>query len=154
MELKLSMYGESILHQKGKQVTEFSAELKKLYQDMLDTMYREEGIGLAAQQVGLALQFCVVDVPCNPDYPINSILDGKAISPQLLMPMVLINPTIEYQPSHEYYYEEGCLSFPGIKGDVARPESILVRYQDLDGYSHALECDGLLDAAYNMKSII
>jgi peptide deformylase len=60
------------------------------------------------------------------------------------MPMGLANPKIDILPSDEYYYEEGCLSFPDIKGDVARPESILVRYQDIDGNSHSLECDGLL----------
>ena len=58
--------------------------------------------------------------------------------------MCLINPEIQFLPSDEYYYEEGCLSFPEIKGDVARPELISVQYQDLDGNSHKLECDGLL----------
>ena len=144
MALNISMYGESILTQKGKKITDFSNDLKKLYQDMLDTMYREEGIGLAAQQVGLALQFCVIDVPSHPEFPITCVLDGNSISPQLLMPMVLINPTIKFLPSDEYYYEEGCLSFPEIKADVARPELIIVHYQDIDGSTHNLECDGLL----------
>ena len=144
MALKISFYGEPILTQKGKKITDFSNDLKKLYQDMLDTMYKEEGIGLAAQQVGLALQFCVIDVPNHPEYPITCILDGKPISPQLLMPMVLINPIIDFLPSDEYYYEEGCLSFPEIKADVARPELIIVKYQDIDGNAHNLECDGLL----------
>jgi len=144
MALNISMYGESILTQKGKKITDFSNDLKKLYQDMLDTMYREEGIGLAAQQVGLALQFCVIDVPSHPEFPITCVLDGNSISPQLLMPMVLINPTIKFLPSDEYYYEEGCLSFPEIKADVARPELIIVQYQDIDGSTHNLECDGLL----------
>jgi peptide deformylase len=144
MALKISFYGEPILTQKGKKITDFSNDLKKLYQDMLDTMYKEEGIGLAAQQVGLALQFCVIDVPNYPEYPITCILDGKPISPQLLMPMVLINPIVDFLPSDEYYYEEGCLSFPEIKADVARPELIIVKYQDIDGNAHKLECDGLL----------
>ena len=144
MALKISFYGEPILTQKGKKITDFSNDLKKLYQDMLDTMYKEEGIGLAAQQVGLALQFCVIDVPNHPEYPITCILDGKPISPQLLMPMVLINPIVDFLPSDEYYYEEGCLSFPEIKADVARPELIIVKYQDIDGNAHNLECDGLL----------
>ena len=144
MALKISFYGEPILTQKGKKITDFSKDLKKLYQDMLDTMYKEEGIGLAAQQVGLALQFCVIDVPNHPEYPITCILDGKPISPQLLMPMVLINPIVDFLPSDEYYYEEGCLSFPEIKADVARPELIIVKYQDIDGNVHNLECDGLL----------
>ncbi len=144
MALKISLYGEPILTQKGKKITNFSNGLQKLYQDMLDTMYKEEGIGLAAQQVGLALQFCVIDVPSHPEYPITCILDGHPISPQLLMPMVLINPTVDFLPSDEYYYEEGCLSFPEIKADIARPELIIVRYQDIDGNPHNLECDGLL----------
>jgi len=54
------------------------------------------------------------------------------------------NPKIEFLSDEEYYYEEGCLSFPNIKGDVARPEIILVNYQDLEGNSHSLKCDGLL----------
>ena len=144
MTLSVTQYGESILHQKGKQVTEFSSKLSSLYQDMLEAMYAEEGIGLAAQQVGIALQFCVVDVPSIPDYPITCILDDKTLSHQLLMPMALANPKIEVLPCDEYYYEEGCLSFPEIKGEVARPEVIVVRYQDIEGNSHTLQCDGLL----------
>ena len=140
----MTQYGESILHQKGKQVTEFSSKLSSLYHDMLEAMYAEEGIGLAAQQVGIALQFCVVDVPSIPDYPITCILDDKTLSHQLLMPMALANPKIEVLPCDEYYYEEGCLSFPEIKGEVARPEVIVVRYQDIEGNSHTLQCDGLL----------
>ena len=144
MTLSVTQYGESILHQKGKQVTQFSVKLRDLYQDMLEAMYAEEGIGLAAQQVGIALQFCVVDVPIIPDYPITCILDDKTLSHQLLMPMALANPKIEVLPCDEYYYEEGCLSFPEIKGEVARPELIVVRYQDIEGNSHTLQCDGLL----------
>ena len=144
MLLEIVKYGNPILHKKGKMVTEFSDTISALYQNMLDTMYKEEGIGLAAQQVGLAIQFCVIDVPSHPEYPITSILDGQSLSPQLLMPMCLINPKIQFLPSDEYYYEEGCLSFPEIKGDVARPELISVQYQDLDGNPHKLECDGLL----------
>jgi peptide deformylase len=144
MLLEIVKYGNPILDKKGKMVTEFSDTISVLYQNMLDTMYKEEGIGLAAQQVGLAIQFCVVDVPSHPEYPITSIVDGQSLSPQLLMPMCLINPEIQFLPSDEYYYEEGCLSFPEIKGDVARPELISVQYQDLDGNPHKLECDGLL----------
>lgn len=144
MPLKVSIYGDPVLHKKGERVEKFSAFLTKLYKDMLETMYKEEGIGLAAQQVGLALQFCVIDVPSHPEYPITCVLDGNQLSPQLLMPMCLANPIIEFLPSDEYYYEEGCLSFPEIKGDIARPELISVKYQDIDGVPHTLECDGLL----------
>ena len=144
MTLRITQYGESILHQKGSTVESFDAELSQLSKDMLEAMHQVEGIGLAAQQVGKALRFCVVDVPDHPEYPMACIVDGKALSPSLLMPLSLANPEITPLPSDEYYYEEGCLSFPEIRGDVARPERILVHYQDLDGVRHELECDGLL----------
>ena len=144
MTLRITQYGESILHQKGSPVESFDAELSRLSKDMLEAMHQVEGIGLAAQQVGKALRFCIVDVPDHPEYPMACIVDGKALSPSLLMPLSLANPEITPLPSDEYYYEEGCLSFPEIRGDVARPERILVHYQDLDGVRHELECDGLL----------
>jgi peptide deformylase len=144
MTLRITQYGESILHQKGKNVEIFNSELSKLSIDMLESMRQVEGIGLAAQQVGKALQFCVVDVPEHPEFPTTCILDGKPLSSTLLMPLSLANPSVDFLPSDEFYYEEGCLSFPEIRGDVARPERIVVRYQDLDGAVHQLECDGLL----------
>ena len=144
MTLRITQYGESVLHQKGETVQYFDNELTQLSKDMLEAMHQVQGIGLAAQQVGKALRFCVVDVPDHPDYPMACILDGKPLSPSLLMPLSLANPEVSALPSDEYYYEEGCLSFPEIRGDVARPERILVRYQDLDGTHHELECDGLL----------
>ena len=144
MTLRITQFGESILTQKGKSVESFDASLSKLAQEMLVSMHAAEGIGLAAQQVGQAVRFCVVDVPDHPEYPISCILDGKPLSPSLLMPLALANPTIEFPPSDENFYEEGCLSFPGIRGEVARPERIQVFYLDLDGVSHELECDCLL----------
>lgn len=144
MTLRITQYGESILHDKGNVVSDFSEKLAFLYDEMIDAMHNADGIGLAAQQIGKALRFCVVEVPDHPDYPITCILDGKPLSPALLMPMPLANPKLESLPSDELYYEEGCLSLPGIKGDVARPELIRVEYQDLDGVPHILECDGLL----------
>ena len=144
MSLKIRYFGDPILRQSGKRIEKFDDQLVQLSKDMLEVMRESEGIGLAAQQVGLADQFCVMDVPEHPDYPMRCILDGKTLSPSLLMPMSLANPVITPLPSDEFYYEEGCLSFPGINADVARPECISVAYQDLDGVDHTLECDGLL----------
>jgi len=144
MTLSIVKYGEKVLRQKGVPVSQFDSQLKQLSSDMLIAMEAAEGIGLAAQQIGKALQFCVVDVPDHPEHPMVCILDGKPLSPSLLMPMSLANPVVKTLPSDEFYYEEGCLSFPGINGDVARPERIEVSYQDLDGVAHTLECDGLL----------
>ena len=114
MTLRITQYGESILHQKGSPIESFDAELSQLSKDMLEAMHQVEGIGLAAQQVGKALRFCVVNVPDHPEYPMACIVDGKALSPSLLMPLSLANPEITPLPSDEYYYEEGCLSFPEI----------------------------------------
>ena len=144
MTLRITQYGESILHQDGKVVSSFGAELTELANQMLKAMNQAEGIGLAAQQIGQAIRFCVIDVPEHPEYPMTCILDGKPLSPSLLMPMALANPEVLPLLSNEYYYEEGCLSFPEIRGEVARPERISVKYQDLDGNAHQLECDGLL----------
>ena len=144
MPLRITQYGEAILQQKGEDVISFDINLYNLAQEMLKAMQEADGIGLAAQQIGQATRFCVVDVPDHPDYPISCRLDGKSLSPSLLMPMALSNPVVEFLPSEEYFYEEGCLSFPEIRGEIARPECIRVTYQDLDGVKHELECDGLL----------
>lgn len=144
MTLSIRYYGDPVLKEKGLKVDRFDDQLSKLAHDMLALMHLSDGIGLAAQQVGLALQFCVMEIPDHPDYPITCILDGKPLSPSLIMPMFLANPVVKALPSEEYYYEEGCLSFPGINADVARPERIMVTYKDLQGVEHSLECDGLL----------
>ena len=86
----------------------------------------------------------MVEVPEHPDYPMACILDGKPLSSFTDHANFHGQPCGKALPSDEYYYEEGCLSFPGINADVARPERIFVSYQDLDGAEHTLECDGLL----------
>ena len=144
MSLQIRYFGDPVLREEGKKVENFDPNLVKLSQKMLETMHLSDGIGLAAQQIGEALQFCVVEVPEHPDFPITCVLDGKVLSSSLIMPISLANPVVQVLPSEEYYYEEGCLSFPGINADVARPERIIVTYQDLDGIEHILECDGLL----------
>jgi len=144
MSLRLRYFGDPVLRQSGRKIEKFDDQLASLSQEMIEVMRESDGIGLAAQQVGIAEQFCVMDVPEHPEYPILCVLDGKALSPSLLMPMSLANPIVSPLPSDEYYYEEGCLSFPGINADVARPEKISVSYQDMDGVAHTLECDGLL----------
>lgn len=144
MSLRLRYFGDPVLRQSGRKIEKFDDQLASLSQEMIEVMRESDGIGLAAQQIGIAEQLCVMDVPEHPEYPILCVLDGKALSPSLLMPMSLANPVVSPLPSDEYYYEEGCLSFPGINADVARPEKISVSYQDMDGVAHTLECDGLL----------
>ena len=146
MRLRVTNYGEPILRVAGQEVTEFSPELKSLSIDMIETMYFEEGIGLAAQQIGKALQLCVIDIrlPEGREVPFNYLLDGKKPPLELIMPLVIANPEISITDSTESVYEEGCLSFPNVLGNVTRATAVCCTYQDVEGNPHILECDGLL----------
>jgi peptide deformylase len=111
---------------------------------MIAAMHEAGGIGLAAQQIGRARQICVVDLRRSEE-EFTWELDGAKPPRDLLMPMVLVNPKVLAKPgTAETIYEEGCLSFPEIRGDVARPDEIMVRFQDELGGPHVLICDGLL----------
>ena len=146
MVLEIKNYGEPVLHQKGARVEVFGEPLQQFADDLLETMHEANGIGLAAQQVGEALQFCVVEVPreLEDGEPAKCVYDGKPMPQDLLMPMVLANPEVTPVPEPTGYREEGCLSFPEIRGEVERPLGIRVQFQDLDGNPHTLDCDGLL----------
>jgi peptide deformylase len=108
---------------------------------MLSAMKTAKGIGLAAPQVGLSLQLFVMNVHDEDFLP---LLDGKPRQPKEIMPMLLANATVSVPAGEPDTYTEGCLSFPGITGDVERVERAIVRYRDADGAPHVLECAGLL----------
>lgn len=143
MSLRIVHYNDPILRKKGARVATFDASLQRLSKEMILTMHGAAGIGLAAQQIGLALQVCVIDLrEADQDFTWN--LDGVKPPLDLIMPMTLANPEITFAPGTEtYLYEEGCLSFPKIRGDVPRPDAITVKYQDEHGVGHVLKCDGL-----------
>jgi peptide deformylase len=142
MVLPIVHYNDSVLRKKGVKVETFDAALGKLAADMIDTMHDAHGIGLAAQQIGRALQLCVVDLR-EADVDFSWELDGARPPLELIMPMILANPEVKKLPSDETVYEEGCLSFPKIRGDVVRPDAISVKFQDANGTSHTLVCNGL-----------
>lgn len=144
MALEIVQYGHDILHREGKPVEAFDAELAKLKDEMAQTMHAASGIGLAAQQVGLALRFCIVDLrELETDFEYT--LDGATPPMELFMPIGLCNPKVEIlEPRDIVVYEEGCLSFPDIRGDVERPDWIRCAYQEVDGSPHEIECNGLL----------
>ncbi len=146
MILRVTQYGEPILRKVGEPITEFDEALVQLANDMVDTMYDEEGIGLAAQQVDRALQLCVVDVrpPEGVEVPFDYSFDGKKPPLELIMPMAIINPKVSIIDDEEEVYEEGCLSFPGVNGRVDRPIGVRCEFQDTEGNPHVLEADGLL----------
>jgi len=146
MILRVTKYGEPILRKVGKAVTEFDEDLAQLANDMVDTMYDEEGIGLAAQQVGQALQLCVLDVrpPEGAEIPYRYSFDGKQPPLDLIMPMAVINPKVTIVDATQDVYEEGCLSFPGVNGKVTRPQGVRCEFHDTEGNPHVLEANGLL----------
>lgn len=110
---------------------------------MIETMHDAGGIGLAAQQIGRAIQLCVVDLR-DADATFEWTLDGARPPLELFMPLVLVNPEVTIaKGAAETIYEEGCLSFPKIRGDIARPDAISVNFKDDTGVPHSLSCDGL-----------
>jgi len=140
------IYGIAILRIKGKRVEIFDAKLRALADDMLETMYQANGIGLAAQQVGEALQLTVIDVSQAETRPSQMWIDGAEVDPKEHMPLVLVNPEIQFGQEIEIG-SEGCLSFPDIIGDIPRAAKISVKARDLDGKSIEFEAAGLLARA-------
>jgi peptide deformylase len=130
--LKIHYLGERALRQPAKRVAKVDQSIRQLAQQMLQTMYSSDGIGLAAPQVGINKQIIVID--CEPDNPENP-------------PLVLINPTIKRFGRALCDAQEGCLSIPGVYLDVTRPEEVEVAYKDENGRPQTLKANGLLARA-------
>lgn len=146
MILEVTKYGNPMLRQKGARVETITPEIKQLIADMFETMYATKGIGLAAQQVGKAMQLTVLDVRGIEDRPSTLKLDGKPADVDKFMPLVLINP--EIKPLNDSVAgPEGCLSFPELYGDVLRPESVAVTALNEKGKLIEFHCGGLLARA-------
>jgi peptide deformylase len=116
----------------SKPVEKVDAEIRKLVDDMFETMYAAPGIGLAAIQVGVQKRLLVVDVI------------GKGSEDEEPQPLALINPEIIWVSDHDATYEEGCLSVPEHYADVVRPAEVDVSYLDVDGKQQRLRAEGLL----------
>lgn len=114
------MYGHPVLRQTAKDITPDYPELKKLIDDMFETMYHSEGVGLAAPQVGLSDRIVVIDAD-----PV-----GEAFEECKGRKMVLINPEVEVLDGETVSRAEGCLSLPGISEDVKRTEHIRLKWLD------------------------
>ncbi len=137
----IRIYGDPVLREKARPVGETTVDLRRLSEDMIDTMIEAEGIGLAATQVGETIRMYVVNL--------------GAISPELLLDrsgpslegspehVVLVNPCVVKQEG-EQTGDEGCLSFPEIFDKVTRPEVVRVEATDLDGRTLEIEGSGLL----------
>jgi len=142
MSLAIVHYNAPVLRQKGAPVVKFDAALVQLGADMVATMHTARGIGLAAHQIGRALQLCVVDLR-ETDREFSWEFDGAQTPLELFMPLILANPKVELLPANKVSFEEGCLSFPEIRGEIIRSELVRVTFQDLQGTPHTLICNGL-----------
>ena len=146
MILSILQYGDPILRAKGKPIEEIDDHIRELAANMIETMHAANGVGLAAHQVGEALQLTVLDVSQVEDRPSTLNLNGKDTDPIASMPLVLINPEIELDGVTEIG-AEGCLSFPEITGQIERAKSTKARAQDLAGNRIEIEASGLLARA-------
>ena len=146
MILPILQYGDPILRAKGKRIEKINDHIRDLIANMIETMHAANGVGLAAQQIGEALQLTVLDVSQVEDRPSTLKLNGKDADPATSMPLVLINPEIEMGGATEAG-TEGCLSFPEITGEIERAKSILARAQTLEAGRIEIEVSGLLARA-------
>jgi peptide deformylase len=147
MILPILQYGDPILRAKGKPIEIIDDHIRELAANMIETMHAAHGVGLAAQQIGEALQLTVLDISqVEDDRPSTLKLDGKDIDPKTAMPLVLINPEIELGGETEVGVE-GCLSFPEITGDIERTQAVAVRAQSVEGETIQIEAGGFLARA-------
>ena len=134
--LEILKYGDPRLRTPAQPVETIDERIHKLVQDMLETMYYANGIGLAANQVGVLLQVCVIDL-------------HQGQQPDAVL--VILNPTVMHEEG-EVREEEGCLSFPGLYAPVVRPARVRVRGQTLDGTWREWEAEGLLARAFSHET--
>ncbi|GLT33243.1 hypothetical protein SLA2020_078470 [Shorea laevis] len=126
--LKIVEYPDPILRARNKRIETFDDNLKKLVDEMIEVMYKTDGYGLSAPQVGVNVQLMVFNSAGEED-------EGQEI--------VLVNPKVNKYSKKTRLFEEGCLSFPGIYADVERPESLKIDAQDINGARFTVEMSGL-----------
>ncbi len=146
MILPIAKYGDPVLRVQGKHVEKVDNRIRELASDMLETMHAANGVGLAAQQVGEALQLTVLDVLQAEDRPSTLILNGREIELSAAMPLILINPRVALDHETDFG-TEGCLSFPEITAEIERSVAVTVRAETLDGSPLEIEATGLLARA-------
>jgi peptide deformylase len=148
--LPIFLYGTKVLREVAKPVKELDDSIVKLAVDMFETMHKANGIGLAANQVGVLKRVIIVDIADVDESPDETEEDEEPeenprprTSPDLPRTLTLINPEI-ITSENEWEVEEGCLSIPQLHGEVVRPETIVVRYRDANFKERELRANGLL----------
>jgi peptide deformylase len=146
MVLPVVRYGDPVLRKKGAKIESITPEIQQLVADMFETMKHAHGIGLAAQQVGRALQLTTIDLRGVKDRPSRLWLAGQEADVESFMPLVLINPVVR-PVGPRASGPEGCLSFPDIFGEIERTAEAEVTAQNERGESFSFKAGGLLARA-------
>ena len=134
-KLKLYTYPEPILKKKAEKVMVVDDSIRQLLNDMLETMYADAGVGLAAPQIGISKRIVVIDVE-QQDIEQDELIKGN--------PLFLVNPEIIWHSDEIVCGEEGCLSVPGQRAEVERYAQVKVHYIDKEGKEQEILGDGLL----------
>jgi peptide deformylase len=145
MILPIIHYGDPVLRKKGAVIEKVTDAIRQLARDMIDTMCAARGLGLAAQQVGKAIQLAVFDVRSG-DRPSQLFIGARETPLAEVMPLVLVNPRITQSEGIDCG-SEGCLSFPEISGDIVRAGTVHVTATGLDGNPLQFVATGLLSRA-------
>ena len=140
--LELRIFPDPILKEKSKEVDIVDSKIQKLMDDMLEAMYNERGVGLAAVLTGHLKRILVMDV----SYGIEKCGDGGCHDIHVTdkNPIFMVNPKIISTSKKQNSFSEGCLSFPEIRAEIKRPEIVEIEYLDYNGKKQILEADGLL----------
>ena len=146
MLLEIVKYGKPVLRAKGVPAQKGDPKFEKLAADMLETMENANGVGLAAQQIGIPVQLAVIDVRDVEDRPSTMEIGGEQIPLEDHMPLILLNPALELGEEQESGLE-GCLSFPEVTGEIMRSIRVKVKAQHLNGSPVQFEATGLLARA-------
>jgi peptide deformylase len=146
MILEIVKYGSPVLREKGREVKEVDEKVQQLAVDMLETMRAANGVGLAAQQIGVPIQLTVIDVAGIEDRPSAMWIGDKEVPIEEHMPLVLLNPVLRLSEEKEVG-NEGCLSFPEITAEITRSSGVRCMARLLDGGTIEFEAAGLLARA-------
>jgi peptide deformylase len=146
MILPIVHYPAPVLRQSGAPVVKIDDEIRRLADDMVETMYDAHGVGLAAQQVGVAIQLAVVDVSHDEECVSYLRVNGEERRLADICPLVFVNPSLKLRGPKEGE-TEGCLSFPDLRGEIIRPSEVVATVGTLSGETLVIETDGLFSRA-------
>lgn len=142
--LPIRTYGDPVLRESARPVNAITPEIRTLIDDLFATMRAAQGVGLAAQQVGRTEAVCVVEIPESYDVEDEH---GPRLNPDVPLALALVNPRIVEASDDTCGMEEGCLSFPDIRGNVERPWSVAIEHLGLDGKPKTTRLNGFFARA-------